>query len=333
MLKQSKVSGSADVLNIPAAWHGYLAIARADHWFKNVFMLVGVFLAVFHNPSGLTWNHFPVLILGIIATCILASSNYVLNEIQDAEFDRFHPQKKMRPIPSGLVKIHLAYVEWTILVIGGLTLATFVNRPFLYTSAFFLFMGFLYNVNPFRLKEVPYLDVITESVNNPIRLLLGWFVVVPSQIPSVSLILAFWLLGAFFMATKRFAEYRTINDPQTAGNYRSSFRHYTEPRLLTSMVYYLSLFALCFGIFIIKYHFEFILAAPFIIGFTAYYFHISFRPNSSAQAPEYLYRDKYLVILGCGCSGILVFLLFTDIPILYDWFNVPPHQISPLWKF
>ena len=333
MRKPSQISESTNVFHVPTAWHGYLAIARADHWFKNVFMLVGVFLAIFHNPSALTWSHFPALVLGIIATCILASSNYVLNEIQDAGFDRFHPQKKFRPIPSGLVKTHLAYVEWAILVIGGLILAAFVNRPFLYTSAFFLFMGFLYNVSPFRFKDLPYLDVITESVNNPIRLLLGWFVVVPSQLPSVSLILAFWLLGAFFMATKRFAEYRTINDPKTAESYRKSFRHYTETRLLTSMVYYISLFALCFGVFIIKYHFEFILSAPFILGFTAYYFHIGFRPNSSVQSPEYLYRDKYLVGLGLLCIGILFLLLFTDIPSLYEWFNVPPHQISPLWKF
>lgn len=333
MPKQFRTSESSHLLPIPTAWHGYLAIARADHWFKNVFMLVGIVLAVFHNPSALTWSHFPVLILGIIATCLLASSNYVLNEIHDTDFDRYHPKKKFRPIPSGIVKIPLAYTEWAILAIAGLALAALVNPWFLYVSAAFIFMGIAYNVKPIRLKDLPYLDVPSESINNPIRLLLGWFLVVPSQLPSVSLLLAYWLIGAFFMATKRFAEYRTINDPQTAGNYRNSFRHYTETRLLTSMVYYVSLFALCFGIFIIKYRFEFILSAPFIIGFTSYYFHISFRQDSSVQSPEHLYREKPLVLLGLICVGVLLVLLFTDIPILYEWFKVQPPKVSRLWAF
>ncbi len=314
-------------------WRGYLAIARVDHWFKNVFMISGVLLAIFHKPSELAWGHIPELILAVLATCLLASSNYVLNEIQDAEHDRYHPKKKFRPIPSGLINIPLAYAEWAILAITGLTLAAFINSSFLYVSATFLFMGFLYNVKPFRLKDLPYLDVLSESVNNPIRLLLGWFVFLPSQLPSVSLLLSFWFIGAFFMATKRFAEYRTINDSQVASNYRKSFGHYTEERLLTSMVFYMSLFAFFFGIFIMKYHFELILSAPFIIGFISYYFHMSFRQNSSVQAPEHLYQDKKLVCFSLVCVGILLFLLLTDIPELYDLFNVNPVEISPLWTF
>ncbi len=38
-------------------------------------------------------------------------------------------------------------------------------------------MGVLYNVKPFRTKDIAYLDVLSESINNAIRLLLGWFFV------------------------------------------------------------------------------------------------------------------------------------------------------------
>ena len=329
----SKYPETTTLPGFSSTWRSYLALARVDHWFKNVFMISGVLLALFHQPGELSWRHIPELILAVFATCILASSNYVLNEIQDADHDRYHPKKKFRPIPSGLIHIPLAYIEWAILAIIGLILATFINAPFLYVSAAFLFMGFLYNVKPFRLKDLPYLDVLSESVNNPIRLLLGWFVFVPFQLPSVSLLLAFWFIGAFFMATKRFAEYRTINNSQIAGNYRNSFMHYTEERLLTSMVFYMSLFAFFFGIFIMKYHFELILSAPFIVGFVSYYFYMSFRPNSSVQAPEHLYHDKKLVGFSLLCVGIILFLLLTDIPQLYRLFNVSPVEISPLWTF
>src|SRR5262249_53452608 len=53
----------------------YLAIARPDHWFKNVFMLLGVLLVCFYHPELLHANIFIHLIWAVIATCLVASSN------------------------------------------------------------------------------------------------------------------------------------------------------------------------------------------------------------------------------------------------------------------
>ena len=196
---------------------GYVDIARIDHWFKNVFMLFGVMLAVFHNPGVIELKHFLILMIAIFATCLIASSNYVLNEIQDAKFDRVHPQKKYRPIPSGRVEVSFAYFEWLSLATIGLASAFLINSAFFYTSLTFWIMGIFYNVSPIRLKDIPYLDVLSESINNPLRLLLGWFAIYPFELPSVSLLLAYWLIGAFFMASKRFSEYRHINDSRCGG--------------------------------------------------------------------------------------------------------------------
>jgi hypothetical protein len=44
-------------------------------------------------------------------------------------------------------------------------------------------MGVVYNVKPIRSKELPYLDVLSESINNPIRLLLGWFPLIADRVP------------------------------------------------------------------------------------------------------------------------------------------------------
>ena len=89
-------------------------------------------------------------------------------------------------------------------------------------------MGVAYNVPPLRTKELPYLDVLSESINNPLRLFLGWFALVPSKVPPLSLILAYWMVGAFFMATKRFAEYRHIGDPKARRSIGKSFGYYSE---------------------------------------------------------------------------------------------------------
>ena len=80
-----------------AALLPYVRIARVDHWFKNSFMLLGVVLAFFYQPELMGWPSVVPLALALLATCLVASSNYVLNELLDAPQDRMHPVKRHRP--------------------------------------------------------------------------------------------------------------------------------------------------------------------------------------------------------------------------------------------
>lgn len=314
-------------------WKAYVAIARPDHWFKNVFMLAGVLLAMFCHVDAISVSAIGTLVVGFIATCIVASSNYVINEILDAPPDRHHPVKRNRPIPSGRVSLPLAYCEWIILGIVGLALSATVNWPFFASALLLLIMGLVYNVPPIRTKQVPYLDVLTESVNNPLRLMLGWFTVTATAVPPMSLTISYWLIGAFFMGSKRFAEYRSIGDKAIASAYRRSFRYYDENRLLVSLFTYACGSALFLGVFIIRYHLELILLVPLIAGFFGYYIHIALKPNSPVQAPEKLYREWGLMLYLAICLAAFVAMMAIEIPWLYQLFNVPPSQFPTLWRF
>jgi 4-hydroxybenzoate polyprenyltransferase len=311
----------------------YVAIARPDHWFKNVFMGLGVFLAYFCYPGAFSPGAWLAILWGVAATCVIASSNYTLNEILDAPTDRRHPVKRFRPVAAGQVVIGIGYLQWLVLGAVGLAMAGALNRPFFLSGLFLLIMGVVYNVRPLRSKELPYLDVLSESINNPIRLLLGWFAVTPAEFPPVSLLIAYWMIGAFFMASKRFSEYRSIGHPTTAGAYRSSFRHYDEKKLLVSMFFYTTCFALFLGVFIIRYHLELILVVPLVAGFISYYLHVAFKPESAVQNPEKLYREKGLMLYLVLCVFVFTGLMFVQIPALYEWFNVVPSAAPPLWKF
>lgn len=310
----------------------YISIARPDHWLKNVFMLIGVVLAFFYKPALYADFHWSMVALGFAATCLVASSNYVLNEILDAPTDANHPEKRGRPIPSGLVWLPLAYGEWLLVGGAGFALAACVNEGFLAAAVSLWAMGLVYNVRPIRTKELPYVDVVSESVNNPIRLVLGWFVVSAETIPPVSLLAAYWMVGAFFMASKRFAEYRTIADKRRAAAYRKSFRHYDDNRLLISMFFYACAAAMFLGLFIIRYRLELILSIPLIAGFLSMYLRVALKPDSAAQAPERLFREKGLMAYLVLCAVAFVLLMFVRIDALYDWFNVIPSDLPPLWK-
>ncbi len=326
---------SASLAAIGSRWERiapYFAIARPDHWFKNVFMLLGALLAAFYHPEALSLALWPRLFAALCITCLLASSNYVINEILDAPTDRSHRVKRHRPIPSGLVRLPVAYAEWIALGAIGLGLAFCINPAFALTGAALVFMGLAYNVPPVRLKEWPYLDVLSESINNPLRLLLGWFAVTQVEVPPLSLLIFYWMIGAFFMASKRFAEYRSIADKAGAGEYRKSFRYYDEQKLLVSMFFYATAAALFLGVFIIRFKLELLLSIPLVAGAFSYYLQVAFKPESAAQAPERLYRERGLTLYLGVCVLVFVGLMFTHIPALYHLFNVQPAHVPVLWK-
>lgn len=302
----------------------YIKIARPDNWFKNVFVLPGIVFALYDSPDQFGFQILPMLILGLIATSLVASSNYTINEIIDAPMDASHPVKKNRPVPMGQVNIALGYLQWAVLAIVGLALAWTVNQLFFVSLLSLFVMGLLYNVRPFRLKDLPYFDVLSESVNNPIRLLLGWFLVIQTHPPTLSLVLAYWMVGAFFMTVKRYAEYKRINNPAIAATYRKSFRYYNEYRLILSMVYYASAFSLLLGVFLTRYRMELLLSVPFMAGFIPVYMRLAFWENSPAQYPELLFRQKGLVVYSLFCLTIIMALLFIDIPVLHRVFE-PMH--------
>ena len=304
----------------------YLQIARPDHWFKNIFMLPGVVFAIYDSPNLLSWKILLYFLYGLVATCLVASCNYTINEILDAPRDAHHPIKKHRPIPSGQVNLRIAYGEWAFLGLTGLALGWKINLFFFLSLFFLLIMGVLYNVPPIRLKDLPFLDVLSESINNPIRLFLGWFTVNQNYPPTLSLIMAYWMIGAFFMAVKRYAEYRQIGDKSVAEKYRQSFSYYNEYRLILSIVYYASAFGLFFGIFIVRYRMELILSIPFLAGFIPMYMRLGFWENSPAQFTEKLYKQRGLVIYVSFCIILILILLFINIPIIdriFRPFHIP----------
>ncbi|MCR5109163.1 MAG: UbiA prenyltransferase family protein [Lachnospiraceae bacterium] len=304
----------------------YIKIARPDHWIKNAFILPGVAIAVLLSKNPIDGGVILKLIIGFFATCFIASANYVINEWLDAEFDRFHPTKKNRPVVSENMKFSFVMAEYAICIIIGILLSVLVNKWFLYTEIWLLIMGVLYNVKPIRTKDVPYLDVLSESINNMIRLLLGWFIVTQDTIPPSSVLIGYWFAGAFLMATKRFAEYRMIGDPEKAGLYRKSFKHYSEQSLLISSFFYALCSTFFIGIFMIKYRIEYLVAMPFVFGLFCFYLYISFKPDSAVQKPEKLYREKNLLIYLAILMAVLLVLTFVDIPFLNRW--VDPWMIE-----
>jgi len=284
-------------------------------------MLPGVILALYDYPD--LWSGFLLIkvVLALIAAGCVASSNYILNEVLDAPRDALHPVKRHRPVPSGQIRLKWAYFGWAVFALAGLGLAWTLGLKFFLAGLALWIMGCVYNIPPIRTKDKPYLDVLSESVNNPLRLLMGWYAVRVDVLPPVSLLAAYWMVGAFFMAVKRFGEYRRIGNPDIAARYRASFGYYDEEKLLVSITYYAVAFGLFFGIFLLRYRVELLLSIPFIAGFVGWYIHLGFLKDSPAQYPEKLYKQAGFMLYSLFCVTILIALLFIDVPIIGEWFQ------------
>jgi len=285
----------------------YIGVFRPSHWFKNIFMLTGSFAAYLFFNASFSSETILLTVLAFICTCMAASANYGINELIDSEFDRHHPIKKNRPVPSGKVSKKAVLIISIILAIASASISFF----FLPSGAFLailslMVMGFFYNVRPFRTKELPYLDVISESINNPIRFIIGWYAVQMVFFPPASFIVSLWAFGAFLMACKRLAEYRFIGDDIRAAKYRKSFKYYNEERLIVSIIGYVSTVSFSLAIICIKYSISVILAVPVFVAAFIWYFRLTLKKDSPAKEPEKLLKHKEFYIFTILTIVILV---------------------------
>ncbi len=304
----------------------YLKIARPDHWLKNVFIVFGHAAALVLVPAvefstGTVWK----IVLSLVPACFIASANYIMNEILDAPFDRLHPTKKLRGVPAGKVKVPVLWAFMAVLTVVGFALAAWwFPAGYVLALALLLLSGVVYNVEPLRLKDRAFADVIAESFNNPIRLWLGWYALVPalSVVPPLSIVLAWWAFGGLLMTGKRYSEFRLINDPAVSGAYRKSFRTYTEEKLLLAMITYAGLFCFCAGVAIAAYPRlnNLLLVFPALLLAILAYFRHAMSEVGARLEPEQLLQNRWIIVAGSVTVALAAWLLTTDAPLL-EWLH------------
>ncbi|HEY5778419.1 MAG TPA: UbiA family prenyltransferase [Terrimicrobiaceae bacterium] len=285
----------------------YVKVLRPDHWLKNVFIFFGHLVAIALLPAEVPQSTLEIasrIVLSLIPACLVASANYIINEILDAPFDRTHPTKRFRPVPAGTVKIPVLWAIMALLILVAFVLAArWFNAGYVVALALLLLSGIAYNVEPVRLKDRAYLDVIAESFNNPIRLWLGWYALLPATYyPPLSIVLAWWFFGALLMAGKRYAEFRFIGDARRSGEYRKSFRVYTERSLILSMVTHANFFCFCMGVAIAVYRPNLVFVFPLVVVAICVYLHRAMSEEGAKLEPEHLLKSPLVI----ACTVVVV---------------------------
>ena len=92
----------------------FFELIRVDYWPKNIMVIPG--FIIFVLLSGEINNYSLInplnIFFSIVCILLVCSSNYVLNEILDRNYDKHHPEKKHRPMVLGdlLLDLHILHI-------------------------------------------------------------------------------------------------------------------------------------------------------------------------------------------------------------------------------
>jgi 4-hydroxybenzoate polyprenyltransferase len=179
-------------------FRGLVKTLRPHQWVKNGFVLAPMF---FHKDLFIATSQGPALNLtvtfrALAATgvfCLLAGAVYTINDLVDAEADRIHPVKRLRPIASGAVPEGAARIMASLLMVVSLAVASWLDRSLAIIAIVYLGENLAYS---FRLKNVPYLDVGLIAFGFVLRVLAGG---VAAAVPVSAYMLACTALLALFL--------------------------------------------------------------------------------------------------------------------------------------
>lgn len=200
-----------------------LASMRPKQWTKNCLVFAGVVFA--HVASNVTDDL--RALAAFVIFCGLAGGQYVLNDVVDADADRLHPSKRLRPIASGRVSRNQGAVFGTVVVVLSLAASISLGPWFILNAAGYLGLSVAYS---YWLKHVVLVDVIVIAIGFVLRATAGTAAVQVEVSPWL-LVVSFFL-ALFLALAKRRQELVSLTD---ASAHRPSLEDYSE-RLLDQLL-------------------------------------------------------------------------------------------------
>lgn len=193
---------------------------RPAQWTKNLILFGGlIFGGRLFDPAAVRAAG-----LGFLVFCVLSGVVYLVNDVRDAEADRRHPTKSLRPIAAGAVTPATALTSAAILTVVGLGVAFWLAPAFGVVATSYVALLTVYST---ALKHLVILDVLAIAGGFVLRAV-GGAVVIGVAISHWLLVVT--LLGALFLALgKRRGEIATLADG--GAGHRPILAHYSTELL------------------------------------------------------------------------------------------------------
>ncbi|WP_419868417.1 decaprenyl-phosphate phosphoribosyltransferase [Chryseobacterium sp. CT-SW4] len=275
----------------------YLKLLRVEQWVKNIFVFVPLFFSGnIKNLHLLTESVFAFIIFSLVASVV-----YILNDYNDIEADRQHPEKKERPLASGAISKSQAIVILIGLVILDIALILFSQFYFdLNLWKFAAIIGFYFVMNiayTFKLKHVPIIDIFIIAIGFVLRVLAGGYIT--GIFISQWAILLTFILALILAIGKRRGE---LINAQVSGKTRKALDGYNVQFADIALSISVTLTIVCYLMFTLspevqeKFHPRVFYTVIFVVFALLRYLQQTLVYNRTESPTKIIYKDRYIQI-------------------------------------
>lgn len=268
-------------------------LLRVNQWVKNLFVLIPIFFAGdFLNTSKLV-----DVVFAFFAFCFISSSIYIVNDLQDVEADRQHPEKLKRPLAAGAVKVRIAQLIFLVLLIIGIW---FSYQTLSLAFGLVLLSYFVLNIAySLGLKRLSIVEILIVSSGFVLRVI-GGGIVANVEVSQWMLMMIFLLAIFLALAKRRDDLLLTKNSDLVV---RKSIRYYNLEYINALLIMMAGVIIVSYLMYVIspevinRFHSKYLyVTSIFVIAGVMRYLQITLVENESGSPTRILYRDNFIRI-------------------------------------
>jgi 4-hydroxybenzoate polyprenyltransferase len=276
---------------------------RPRQWIKNTL----IFIPLVFDEQLTNLPAFLMTLAGFVLLCLIASVVYILNDLNDLEADRLHPEKRKRPLASGELPTSLAMAAAILIPVIVFPLALLLSPTFALVLAAYLALNMAYSR---WFKHITIIDVFVLASFYLLRVVAGLTLIDVARFSPWLFVMT--TLGALFIGFgKRRAELALLHED--AHNHRPVLVGYTIP-LLDQFITILSATAIVayslytFSAPNVPENHAMMLTIPFVIYGIFRYLYLVQMQKGGAPEEEFLTdRPLQVTIVLWGLAVLMVF--------------------------
>ena len=206
-------------------WWLVVRSLRPRQWIKNLLVFMAPAAAGVLGHWATTFR----VIAAFFVFCAAASGTYLINDVVDAESDRHHPVKRLRPVASGDLSTNLALGMGVALIALGIAAALAIGPwGFGLVVGVYAALSVAYSL---RLKNEPVVELAIVAAGFVLRAVAGGVV---ADVRLSNWFLVFTSFAALFVVTgKRYAEHHRLGEYR--GSHRQVLDEYSESFLKSTL--------------------------------------------------------------------------------------------------
>lgn len=277
---------------------------RPKQWAKNLL----IFIPLIFDQQLTNWPALLRVVGGFILFCLLSSVVYIINDLTDLESDLQHPQKRLRPIPSGKLSPAIAKTAAIVILLVVAVGSFWLSVKFALICLVYFLLNMAYSK---WLKHIPILDVMVLASFYVLRVGAGVVLITVSRF-SPWLYVFTTFMALYLGIGKRRAELALLAG--SANSHRKVLEGYTLPLLDQLTIIVSSSAIITYSLYTfsapnVPTNHTLMLTIPFVIFGVFRYLYLVQVEESGGAPEEVLFSDRPLQIC-IFLWGVVILIVF-----------------------